>query len=159
MAKNIQNLPKVPKHWLHLVPLGPHLAPLGQAGSVCLRLATHQTVKNTQICKAISGRDWIGHLDPPANFYQHLPYRYRYLELFIFLVVTEKFGTGKCLGTGIGKIWYPKKVLEAVSEKFGPDKSTGIGIGIGIENIWCWCRLTFCLGIVTHCSAVLTNVL
>ena len=34
--------------WLHLASVGPPLAPLGQAGSVCLRLATHQTVKNTQ---------------------------------------------------------------------------------------------------------------
>ena len=36
------------------------------------------------------------------------------------------------IGTGIGKIWYRKKVSEPVSEKFGPEKS----IGIGIENIW-----------------------
>ena len=35
------------------------------------------------------------------------------------------------IGTGIGKIWYRKKVSEPVSEKFGPGKSTGIGI----ENI------------------------
>ena len=34
----------------------------------------------------------------------------------------------KSLGTGIGKIWYQKKV----SEKFGTKKSTGIGI----KNIW-----------------------
>ena len=48
---------------------------------------------------------------------------YRYLEFFIFLVVSEsvseKIGTGKSLGTGIGKIWYRKK-------------STGTGIG----KIW-----------------------
>ena len=30
-----------------------------------------------------------------------------------------KNGTGKSLGTGIGKIWYRKKVPEPVSEKFG----------------------------------------
>ena len=35
------------------------------------------------------------------------------------------------IGTGIGKIWYRKKVSEPVSEKFGTGKSTGIGI----ENI------------------------
>ena len=44
--------------------------------------------------------------------------------------VSEKFGTGKSLGTGIGKIGYQKKVSEPVSEKFGTGKSTGI------ENIW-----------------------
>ena len=53
-----------------------------------------------------------------------------------FLVVSEpvweKFGTGKSLGTSIGKIWYRKNVSEPVSEKFGIKKSTGIGIG----NIW-----------------------
>jgi len=37
----------------------------------------------------------------------------------------------KSLGTGIGQIWYRKKVLEPVSEKIGTEKSTGIGI----ENI------------------------
>ena len=37
----------------------------------------------------------------------------------------------KSLGTGIGQIWYRKKVSEPVSEKFGTEKSTGIGI----ENI------------------------
>ena len=37
----------------------------------------------------------------------------------------------KSLGTGIGQIWYQKKVSEPVSEKFGTEKSTGIGI----ENI------------------------
>ena len=42
--------------------------------------------------------------------------------------VSEKFGTEKSLGTGIGKIWYRKKVSEPVSEKFGTEKSTGIGI-------------------------------
>ena len=38
----------------------------------------------------------------------------------------------KSLRTGIGKIWYRKKVSEPVSEKFGTGKSTGIGI----VNIW-----------------------
>ena len=38
----------------------------------------------------------------------------------------------KSLGTGIGKIWYRKKVSEPVSENFGTVKSTGIGI----VNIW-----------------------
>ena len=60
----------------------------------------------------------------------------RYREFFIFLVVSEpaseKIGTGKksrnryrkilvpekSPGTGIGKIWYRKKVSEPVSEKF-----------------------------------------
>jgi len=37
----------------------------------------------------------------------------------------------KSLGTGIGQIWYRKKVSEPVSEKFGTEKNTGIGI----ENI------------------------
>ena len=37
----------------------------------------------------------------------------------------------KSLGTGIGQIWYRKKVSEPVSGKFGTVKSTGIGI----ENI------------------------
>ena len=54
----------------------------------------------------------------------------------------KKIGTGKSLGTGIGKIWYRKKVPEPVSEKFGtgkkyryryrkylvPEKSIGTGI-------------------------------
>ena len=34
-------------------------------------------------------------------------------------MVSEKIDTGKSLGTGIGKIWYGKKVSEPVSEKFG----------------------------------------
>ena len=62
---------------------------------------------------------------------------YRYREFSFFLVVSEpvseKFGTGKkyryryrknlvpekSIGTGIGKIWYRKKISEPVSEKFG----------------------------------------
>ena len=78
---------------------------------------------------------------------------YRYWEFVIFLVVSEKvgtgkkslyqywtnlipekFSTGKSLGTGIRKNWYQKKVSEPVSEKFGTEKSTvsekSIGIGI-----------------------------
>ena len=51
---------------------------------------------------------------------------YRYQEFFIFLVVSEpvseKFGTGKSLGTGIGKIWYRKKVPVSVSKIFGIGK-------------------------------------
>ena len=38
----------------------------------------------------------------------------------------------KSLGTGIGKIWYRKKVPEPVSVKF----STGKSLGTGIEKIW-----------------------
>ena len=75
---------------------------------------------------------------------------YRYREFSHFLVVSEpvseKFGTGKryryryrknlvpekSIGTGIGKIWYRKKVSVPVSEKFGTGKSLGIGIG----KIW-----------------------
>ena len=61
---------------------------------------------------------------------------YRYREFLIFLVVlvkigtekilepvSEKFGAGKSLGTGIGKVWYQKKVSELGSEKFGTRKS------------------------------------
>ena len=64
----------------------------------------------------------------------------RYWEFFIFSVVSEpvseKIGTGKksrnryrknlvpekSIGTGIGKIWYRKKVSEPVSVKFGIGK-------------------------------------
>ena len=63
--------------------------------------------------------------------------------------VSEKFGTGKksrnrywkkfvpekSIGTGIGKIWYRKKVSEHVSEKFG----TGTDFGhqnLGILKIY-----------------------
>ena len=45
----------------------------------------------------------------------------------------------KSLGTGIGQIWYRKKVSEPVSGKFGTVKSTGIGI-------------VQILGTVTHCD-------
>ena len=70
-----------------------------------------------------------------------------------------------CLGTGIGKIWYRKKVSEAVtkqnwyqkkvselvSENFGTGKSTGIGI----KNIWYRKKVSVSvsfdiLGTVTH---------
>merc|ERR1712203_1318278 len=65
---------------------------------------------------------------------------YRYREFFIFMVVSEpvskKFGTGKksrnryrsnlvsekSLGTGIGKIWYRKKVPVSVSKIFSTGK-------------------------------------
>ena len=60
-------------------------------------------------------------------------YRYRIGagtgKFSFFQVVSENFGTGKSLGTGIGKIWYRKKVSEPVSEKFGTGKSLGTGIG------------------------------
>ena len=67
--------------------------------------------------------------------------------------VSEKIDTGKSLGTGIGKIWYRKKVSEPVSEKFGTEKSTGIGI----ENIWYRIKVSVSvsfniLGTVTHCQ-------
>ena len=35
----------------------------------------------------------------------------------------------KCLGTGIAKIWYRKKVLEPVSEKFGIGKKSQVKSG------------------------------
>ena len=35
----------------------------------------------------------------------------------------------KSLGTGIGKIWYRKKVSEPVSEKIGTGKGLRTGIG------------------------------
>ena len=53
--------------WLHLASVGPHLAPLGQAGSVCLRLATHQTVKNTQGYKWMDWMGWDGITEPPHH--------------------------------------------------------------------------------------------
>ena len=40
----------------------------------------------------------------------------------------KKLVPEKSLGTGIGQIWYRKKVSEPVSEKIGTEKSTGIGI-------------------------------
>ena len=52
-----------------------------------------------------------------------VPIRYRYQEFFIF---------AGGFGTGIGIIWYRKKVSESVLVKFGTEKSTGIDIG----NIW-----------------------
>ena len=74
------------------------------------------------------------------------------VNLSFFLVVSESFGNGKSLGTGIGKIWYWKKVSEPVSEKVGTEKSTGIGI----ENIWYRKKVSVSvsfkiLGTVTHC--------
>ena len=44
--------------------------------------------------------------------------------------ISEQNGTGKSLGTSIGKIWYQEKVSEPISEKFGTAKSLGTGIGI-----------------------------
>ena len=65
----------------------------------------------------------------------------------------------KSLGTGIGKIWYRKKVSEPVLEKLGTEKSTGIGI----ENIWYRKKVLVSvafnvLGAVTRCSAVKYSV-
>ena len=45
---------------------------------------------------------------------------YQYREFSIFL---------GGIGTAFEKNWYRKKVSEPVSEKFGTGKSTGIGIG------------------------------
>ena len=64
----------------------------------------------------------------------------------------KKLVPEKSLGTGIGKIWYRKKVSEPVSEKFGTEKSTGIGI----ENIWYRKKVSVSvsfniLSTVTHC--------
>ena len=42
--------------------------------------------------------------------------------------VSEKFGTGKSLGTGIGKIWYRKKYRYRYRKYLVPEKSIGIGI-------------------------------
>ena len=62
---------------------------------------------------------------------QSVTYRYREFPvpgIVHFLVVSEpvseKFGTGKSLGTGIGNIWYRKYLV--------PEKSIGTGIG----KIW-----------------------
>ena len=45
-----------------------------------------------------------------------------------FLVVSEKFGSGKSLGIGIGKIWYRKKYRYRYQKYLVPEKSIGIGI-------------------------------
>ena len=47
-------------------------------------------------------------------------------------MVLEKMVPEKSLGTGIGKIWYQKKVSDSVSEKFSTRKNAGIVI----ETIW-----------------------
>ena len=47
----------------------------------------------------------------------------RSLFLMVSEPVSEKFGTEKSLGIGIGKNLVPKKVSELVSEKFGTGKS------------------------------------
>ena len=61
-----------------------------------------------------------------GNFSFFLWYRNRYRKKWYRKKVSEpaseKFGTGKSIGTGIGKIWYRKKVPEPVSEKFGTGK-------------------------------------
>ena len=50
----------------------------------------------------------------------------------------KKLVPEKSLGTGIGKIWYRKKVSEPVSEKFSTGKSLGTGIGkiLVPEKVW-----------------------
>ena len=58
----------------------------------------------------------------------------------------------KSLGSGIGKIWYQKKVSELVSVNLVPEKSTGIGI----KNFWYRKKVSVLvflkiLGTVTHC--------
>merc|ERR1712130_682558 len=60
-----------------------------------------------------------------GNFAYFWWYRNRY---------RKKLVPEKSLGTGIGKIWYRKKVTEPVSEKFGTGKSLGTCIG----KIWYW---------------------
>ena len=54
---------------------------------------------------------------------QSVTYRYREFPVPGFF----HFFVG--IGTGIGKYWYRKKVSEPVSEKFGTEKSLGTGIG------------------------------
>ena len=76
---------------------------------------------------------------------------YRYQDFLFLLVVSEKLGTGKSLGTGIGKIWYQKKVSESVSEKFSTRKNAGIVI----ETIWYRKKISVSvsfniLGTITH---------
>ena len=75
-------------------------------------------------------------------------YRHRDRNVSFILVVSElvskKFG--KSLVTGIGKIWYRKKVLEPVSEKFGTDKKVLVSVlkifGTGKKYRY-WYRSTF----------------
>ena len=47
----------------------------------------------------------------------------------IFLVVSEKIGTGQSLGTGIRKNWYRKKSRNRHWKNLVPEKSLGAGIG------------------------------
>ena len=57
------------------------------------------------------------------SFRQSVTYRYREFPVpGIFI-----FSGG--IGTGSGKIWYRKKVPVSVSEKFGTGKSIGTGTG------------------------------
>ena len=46
----------------------------------------------------------------------------------IFLVVSEKIGTGQSLGTGIRKNWYRKKSRNRHWKNLVPEKSLGAGI-------------------------------
>ena len=50
----------------------------------------------------------------------------------VWVPVPRIFHFSGGIGTGIGKIWYRKKVSEPVSVKFGIGKSFGTGIG----KIW-----------------------
>ena len=49
--------------------------------------------------------------------------------------VAKKLVPEKSIGTGIGKIWYRKKVSEPVSEKFGTGKSLGTETFIFVAKI------------------------
>ena len=62
----------------------------------------------------------------PGIFHFFLWYRNRY---------RKKMVPEKSLGTGIGKIWYRKKVSEPVSEKFGTRKSLGTETFIFVAKI------------------------
>ena len=61
-----------------------------------------------------------------GNFSFFWWYRYRY---------RKKLVPEKSLGTGIGKIWYRKKVSEPVPEKIGTGKSLGTKTFIFVAKI------------------------
>ena len=103
---------------------------------------------------------WGGHLHH-STLDQSVTYRYREFPIpgifHFFWWYRNRYRKNlvpeKSLGTGIGKIWYRKKVSEPVSEKVGTEKSTGIGI----ENIWYRKKVSVSvsfniLGTVTHWS-------
>ena len=60
-------------------------------------------------------------------------YRKKLVPDIVLEPVSKKIGTGKSLGTNIGKTWYRKKVSEPVSVKFAKilDIYNGIGTGTG----------------------------